>query len=359
MDSPEKLKVGVVGLGMGSQHIEAYQRLPDWFEVAAVCDLNPPKAQEVAQKYQIPVFYTDFSELCRQNDLDIIDLCTPPSLHYSQIQAALAAGAHVVCEKPLVGSLKELDELKKAQAQANRVIMPIFQYRFGHGLQKLKFLQAQGLTGPAYLSTVETAWRRRADYYAVPWRGKWKTELGGTMASHAIHTLDMLTYILGPVKELFARTTTRVNPVEVEDCVSISMQMADGSLASLSATTGSRVQISRHRFCFSNMTAESNLRPYTNSGDPWSFTGDTDELTSRIEQVLAGFALLPESLTGQFYRFYQALTRGEPLPVSLEDGRAALELLTAIYYSSYTNQSVSLPLREDHPFYSGWVSHFS
>jgi predicted dehydrogenase len=237
--------------------------------------------------------------------------------------------------------------------------MPIFQYRFGQGLQKLKFLQAQGLTGPAYLSTVETAWRRRADYYAVPWRGKWKTELGGTMASHAIHTLDMLTYILGPVKELFARTTTRVNPVEVEDCVSMSMQMADGSLASLSATTGSSVQISRHRFCFSNLTAESNLRPYTNSGDPWSFTGDTVELTSRIEQVLAGFAPLPESLTGQFYRFYQALNQGKPLPVSLEDGRAALELLTGIYYSSYTNQSVSLPLEWDHPFYGGWVSHFS
>lgn len=359
MDSTKRLRVGVVGLGMGSQHIEAYQNLPDRFEVVAVCDLNGPKAQEIAQKFQIPAYYTSFSELCQRDDLDIIDLCTPPALHFNQIKAALTIGVHVVCEKPLVGSLQELDELKRAARQANRVIMPIFQYRFGHGLQKLKYLQAQGLTGKTYLSTVETAWRRRAEYYAVPWRGKWETELGGTMVSHAIHTLDMLTYIVGPVKEIFALTTTRVNPVEVEDCVSISMRMADGSLASLSATTGSSVQISRHRFCFSNLTAESNLRPYTNSGDPWSFTGDTDELTTQIKQVLAGFVPLPESLTGQFYRFYQALRQGEPLPVSLGDARAALELLTAIYYSSYTNRSVSLPLKENHPFYGGWVSHFS
>ncbi len=359
MGATEKLRVGVVGLGMGSQHIAAYQSLPDYFEVVAVCDLDPQKARETAQKFQIPAFHTSFSELCQRDDLAIIDLCTPPALHFSQIKAALAAGVHVVCEKPLVGSLQELDELKRAAQQANRVIMPIFQYRFGHGLQKLKYLQAQGLTGQTYLSTVETAWRRRPEYYAVPWRGKWKTELGGTMASHAIHTLDMLTYIVGPVKEIFAFTTTRVNPVEVEDCVSISMQMADGSLASLSATTGSTVQISRHRFCFSNLTAESNLRPYTNSGDPWSFTGDTDELTTQIEQALAGFVPLPESLTGQFYRFYRALLQGEPLPVSLDDARAALELLTAIYYSAYTNRCVSLPLEDDHPFYGGWVSHFS
>ncbi len=211
----------------------------------------------------------------------------------------------------------------------------------------------------AYLSTVETSWRRKADYYAVPWRGKWKTELGGTLVSHAIHSLDLLAYIVGPVKEIFARTTTRVNPIEVEDCVSASLAMEDGSVASFSATTGSAVQISRHRFCFSNLTAESNLRPYTNSGDPWSFVGDTEEIAAQIEEALAEFGPLPESLTGQFFRFYDTLTRDQPLPVSLADARAALEMLTAIYYSSYTKQSVSLPLKEDHPFYSGWVSHFS
>jgi predicted dehydrogenase len=358
MNEYSKLRVGVVGLGVGRSHVEAFQQLQDLYEVVAVCDLDADRAATVARELNVPGVFTDYTELCRQDNVDVLDLCTPPFLHFDQVQQALAAGKHVICEKPLVGSLKEVDELDQAQQKSGRVLMPVFQYRFGHGLQKLKLLVDKGLTGNAYLSTVETSWRRRAEYYAVPWRGKWKTELGGTLVSHACHTLDMLTYILGPVKEVFARTTTRVNPIQVEDCAAITFTMADGSLATLAATTGSSVQISRHRFCFQNLVAESNLRPYTNSGDPWTFTGDTPEATASIEQALAEFVPLPESREGQFYRFARSLEEGQPLPVTLADARASIELLTAIYYSSYTNQSVSLPLPPDHPFYAGWINTF-
>ncbi len=350
--------MAVVGLGVGRSHIQAYQELADYYEVVAVCDLDEAKAREVAGQLHIPQVYTGYDELCRRDDLDVIDLCTPPFLHFEQIQQGLLAGKHVICEKPLVSSLQEVDQLEAVQRQSNRFIMPIFQYRFGHGLQKLKYLLEKGLAGKAYLSTVETSWRRRAEYYAVPWRGKWQTELGGTLVSHACHTLDMLTYVLGPVKEVFARTTTRVNPIQVEDCAVVALNMQDGSLASLTATVGSSVEISRHRFCFSNLVAESNLRPYTNSGEPWTFVGDTPDYTARIEQALVEFVTLPESRAGQFYRFWQALAKNEPLPVTLSDARASIELLTAMYYSSATNQNVTLPIPPGHPFYNGWISHF-
>ncbi len=358
MGENSRLRVAVVGCGVGRSHVQAYTELAEQYEVVAVCDLDEAKARSVAEEFHVPGVYTGYSELCRLANLDVIDLSTPPFLHYAQIQEGLAAGKHVICEKPLVGSLKEIDELEAAQQQAGRILMPIFQYRFGYGLQKLKLLKDQGLTGKSYLSTVETAWRRRTEYYAVPWRGKWQTELGGTLTGHALHTHDMLTYILGPAKEVFTRMNTRVNPVQVEDCASISLEMADGSLASLSATVGSSVEISRHRFCFSNMVAESNLRPYTNSGDPWTFVGDSPELQARIDEALAQFVLLPESRKGQFYRFAVALKQNTPLPVTLGEARASLELLTAIYYSAYTKQSVSLPLPADHPFYKGWISFF-
>lgn len=358
MNEGSKLRVGVVGLGVGRGHVEAFQQLKELYEVVAVCDLDGDRATRVARELNVPGVYTEYSELCLQDNVDVLDLCTPPFLHFDQVQQALAAGKHVICEKPLVGSLKEVDELDQAQQKAGQVLMPVFQYRFGHGLQKLKLLVEKGLTGDAYLSTVETSWRRRAEYYAVPWRGKWKTELGGTLVSHACHTLDMLTYILGPVKEVFARTTTRVNLVQVEDCAAVAFTMADGSLATLAATVGSSVEISRHRFCFQNLVAESNLRPYTNSGDPWTFVGDTPDATARIEQALSGFVPLPESRAGQFYRFARSLEEDQPLPVTLGDARASIELLTAIYYSSYTNQSVSLPIPTDHPFYAGWISAF-
>jgi predicted dehydrogenase len=352
---PERLRVAVVGGGVGQQHISAFQQLPEQFEVLAFCDIDLDKARAAAANYNIRHVATDIAQLCRMDDLDVIDICTPPHLHFDQIQQVLAAGKHAICEKPLVGSLKQVDDLISAEADSGKRVMPIFQYRFGHGLQKLKFLVDQKLAGRAYVATVETAWRRRADYYAVPWRGKWKTALGGTLLNHATHTLDMLCYILGPVKSVFARAITRVNPIEVEDCASVSLKMADGSLATLAATLGSAAEITRHRFCFSNLAAESNTRSYSNSGDPWIFIGDTPELEAQIAAALERFEPLPEGFAGQFYRFYDALQTGAELPVTLADARAALELVTAMYYSAQTGEDVELPIGADHAKYASWL----
>ncbi|MCW5849098.1 MAG: Gfo/Idh/MocA family oxidoreductase [Anaerolineae bacterium] len=350
----EPIRVAVVGLGIGQSHLTAYQELPDQYQVVAVCDVNVERGQQVAAQFGGLPLLTRFEDVLARDEVEVVDLCTPPFLHFEQIQAALAAGKHVACEKPLVGSLREVDALQAASDAAGRVVMPIFQYRFGHGLQKLKWLVERGVAGQAYVSTVETMWRRRAAYYAVPWRGRWATELGGTLLGHALHTHDMLTYILGPVARVYARASTRVNAIETEDCAAITLEMADGSLATCAVTLGSSEEISRHRFCFSELTAESNTRPYTNSHEPWTFTPDTPEAAARIETALAEFDPLPERFPGQFYRFYQALRHGAPLPVTLGDARQALELVTAMYYSSATAAPVTLPLGPDHPYYPGW-----
>ena len=354
MPSSERLRVGVVGAGIGTAHIRGYAGVPERFEVVALCDIDADRARPIAEEHHIPRLVTDLAELCRM-DVDVIDICTPPHLHFEQIQQVLAAGKHAVCEKPLVSSLREVDELMRVEAGSGRRIMPIFQYRFGHGLQKLKMLIAEGLAGKAYLATVETAWRRRAEYYDVPWRGKWATERGGALLGHAIHAHDMLCYVLGPAARVFAYTTTRVNPIEVEDCAAVGLQMADGSVASLGVTLGSAAEITRHRFCFSGLVAESNTRPYTNSGDPWTFVGDTPELSEQIESSLAEFRPLPEHYAGQFHRFYDAVRCGGELPVTLSDARMSLELITAMYYSSETGGSVTLPIGADHPRYASWL----
>ena len=349
----EILRVGVVGSGVGQGHIRALQSLPDHFEVVILCGTQETKTREIAAQYGIPRFSTNIDELYDLEDLDVIDLCTPSNQHIEQTLQALAAGKHVICEKPVAGSLREVDELIRAEAASVGRVMPIFQYRFGRGLQRLRFLVDEGLTGPAYLTTVETAWRRRADYYAT-WHGRWETELGGAIVTLAVHAHDALTYILGPVSRVLARTATLVNPIETEDCVTASLEMADGSLASLSVTTGSAAQISRHRFCFGNLTAESNTQPYANTADPWTFTGDSPELEAQIEGALARFVPLPEGFEGQFYRFYQALRDGSTLPVTLAGARASLELITAIYHSAETGQAAQLPIGEDHVKYGGW-----
>jgi predicted dehydrogenase len=350
----EKLKIAVVGGGVGRAHMEALNTMPELFRLQSVCDIDAARAREIADAFHISRVTTAIDELYGMEDVDVIDLCTPSHLHFQQTLEVLAAGKHVVCEKPLAGSLRQVDEIMAAEARSGKRVMPIFQYRFGHGLQKLKWLRDQGLTGRAYLTTSETAWRRRPAYYAVPWRGKWRTELGGALVTLSIHAHDVVCYILGPAKSVAAHTATLVNPIETEDTASVSLQMADGSLASLSVTTGSAREISRHRFCFSNLTAESNLQPYANTGDDWTFTGDTPEVDEGITAALGRFEPLPEGIEGQFYRYYQALQSGQEFPVTLADARASLELITAIYYSARTRRTVELPILDGHPLYAGW-----
>ncbi len=91
----------------------------------------------------------------------------------------MKAGKHAVCEKPLVGSLAKVDALIQAEKAYGRTILPIFPYRYGNGVQRAKRLIDLGIAGKPCLGTVETSWWRTAEYYAVPWRGKWATELGG------------------------------------------------------------------------------------------------------------------------------------------------------------------------------------
>jgi predicted dehydrogenase len=346
-------RVVVVGSGIGAQHVKAYQAAPDLFDVVAICDVDPQRGAKLANEHQLPESVTDFESVLSRLDVDIIDLCTPPHLHFQQIQAALEAGKHVVCEKPLVGSLPQIDQLENLARKSGRQIMPIFQYRFGHGLQKLKYLVERQLTGQAFVFNVDVAWWRDAAYYnSIPWRGKRATELGGALLSHAIHAIDIIFYILGPARSLFARSATRVNSIETEDCVAIAVEMADGSLGTISVTLGSCAEISRHRFTFRNLSAESNAEPYTNSAEPWTFSlPEKTEPGGPIERALTEFEPMAEGYEGQFRRFYHSLTEGESLPVTLADARRALEFIAGVYSSAETGERILLPLTKNNPKY--------
>ena len=350
------LRVAIVGLGIGKAPLEAYARLPALYRVSVLCDLDRARAQEAASGYGAIFVETDFAKVLARDDVDVIDICTPPNQHFAMIEQSVAAGRHVVCEKPLVGSLRDCDALIELQNRSRAKIVPIFQYRWGRGLQRLKHLVDRGIAGKAYLATIETSWRREADYYAVAWRGKYATELGGVCLTQAIHAHDMLSYLNGPVAKVFARTATRVNPIEVEDCAAASLEMADGSLATLSATLGASVEISRLRFMYENLTAESQSpEPYRPGKDPWIITGKTPEAQARIDAALAGFKPGLESFEGQFAAMHAALTTGAPSPVSLQDARRSLELITALYHSAATGTAVRLPVGAEHPLYAGWV----
>lgn len=346
-------RVAVVGLGVGRQHVAAWQALGDRFRVVLACDLDPARAEAVAAELGIPAASSEFARALG-TDIDIVDIATPPMTHLALAEAALAAGKHVVVEKPLVGSLADADRLADAAARARGVLMPIFQYRFGDGLEKLRRIRAAGIGGRLHLTTVETAWRRLPEYYAVPWRGRWATELGGCLTAHAIHAHDILTHIAGPVRSVFARAVTRVNRVETEDCAVAALEMADGSLASLGVTLGSAHEITRLRFSFDGFSAESSLGPYDPAADPWRFTPLTPEIGAAIDAVVAACPPGESRFAGQFAAFHAALESGAPPPVTLDDARRSLELLSALYWSARSGLPVALPLGAEHPIYRGW-----
>ena len=347
--------VAVVGCGIGQRHIAlGYAKHPDRFRVLALCDLDEARLEGVGNEFGVPRRTRSFHDILCMDDVDIIDVSTPPTLHVAQSVAALAAGKHVVCEKPLAGSLADADRLIAAEATARGRVMPVFQYRFGDGLRKAKHIINEGLAGRAYLATVETAWSRTADYYAVPWRGRWDTELGGVVVSQAIHSHDLLTWLMGPIDSVFAHMATRVNPIEPEDCAVASLVMENGALASLSATLGSHKEISRLRLCFEHVTFQSCLKPYAPGDEPWEIIPATSEVASRIERALADWTPVPAGYEGLFQRYHEALEAGGKLPVTLGDARHSLELITALYDSAESGQPVMLPIGPEHPKYNGW-----
>jgi predicted dehydrogenase len=233
--------------------------------------------------------------------------------------------------------------------------MPVFQYRFGNGIQQAKAIIDAGLAGKPFVGTVETLWRREAEYYAVPWRGKWKTELGGVLMGHAIHPHDMFCYLMGPLKSLYGRVATRVNPIEVEDCISASVELESGALGSFTASLGSADEITRLRLVFDNLTIESDHAPYNPGAAPWKILPRNDGTKGAIADLLKDWQDVPPRFTTQMARFHDALLGRGPLPVTTEDSRRALEIVTAFYYSSLTHQEVVFPIGTDHPKYKSWL----
>ena len=348
--------VAVIGVGIGRSHIvEGYLPNADKFKVVALCDLNAERMGAVADEFGVERRSLSFDDVLAMDDIDIIDICTPPGVHYAMVMAALKAGQHVICEKPLVGSLAQVDEVIAEEKRSKGLLMPVFQYRFGDGIEQAKAIIDAGIAGKPFVGTVETMWRRDAPYYAVPWRGKWATELGGVLMGHAIHPHDLFTYLMGDITRVFGRVATRVNPIEVEDTISASLVMQSGALASLTATLGSADDMTRIRLSFENVTFESDHAAYNPGDKPWKIQPRNPETAAAIDALLGDWKHVPSRFQTQMARFHDALEGKAPLPVTSADSRRSLELVTAFYHSSSTNEDVALPIGPGHPLYASWV----
>jgi predicted dehydrogenase len=345
----------VVGAGIGASHLVGLAQLPDRYRIAAVCDLNEARGRPLAETFGT-AFTTDLPGVLADPTVDIVDICLPPHLHFRACMDALDAGKAVVCEKPLVPSLREADLLTAKVAETGGFLSPVFQYRFGLGTAQLRALIDAGLAGRCHAGSLETHWDRPAAYYTdVDWRGTWAGESGGALLGHAIHIHDLLPSILGPVAQVYADVATRVNPIEVEDCAALSIRMEEGAVVTSSVTLGAAGNISRMRLMYAGFTVESDHAPYSLAERGWTFTARTPTTQAQIDAVLAGVTAPKTGYAGMFDAVADALDGHPGREVTLADARRSLEFVTACYHSARTGQPVRLPLGPDHPLYSGWL----
>ena len=335
-----RLRVGVAGLGIGQAHLLAYVLDPERFEVVAIADPDDRRRSRAEADWGVAGVAT-FEELL-DLDLDVVDLCTPPNLHEPQCISALESGRHVICEKPLVSTLDALGRLETAEAAASGRLMPIFQYRFAPGIARMKAAVDAGLCGRLHLATSETSWLRGDDYYAAPWRGTFAGEGGGAVFGHGTHAHDLLSFVAGPLVSISGQVATLVNDIETEDTATGFGAVADGGLVSMAVTLGSIREITRLRFSFEHVSAESSVEPYEPGNEPWTFDWASAELAAEADALWASIPETPSGFSGQLAAFHHAVTTDGDLPVTLADARRALELVTGWYESARTGRPVEL-----------------
>ena len=353
-----KYQVAIIGTNIGAKHYEDFQKVKERFNVHTLCGLTREAIDNILSNDIDTKVSLNFDDVLKVKEIDIIDICLPPHLHFSACKKSMEAGKHVICEKPLVSSLKEVDELEKISKETGKIIFPVFQYRYGLGFSKLKALMKSGLAGKPLVASLETHWNRGKDYYSKPWRGTWEGEQGGAILSHSIHIHDLITMIFGPVSSIFAKLSTRVNDIEVEDCAALSLEMGNGALVTSSITLGAAEDVSRIKICFSNLTVESAGspdKPYNPADDEWKFLAREPVNQNQIDEVLSNVQLTKSWYAGMFDEIAKNLDGLTSDEVTLSDARGSLEFVTAVYDSSNQGKNINLPIEKKNPLYKSWV----
>jgi len=350
------LKVGIIGAGgISRAHLDGYVAFTDRCEVVALSDVSLAKAVERRDEYRLTGarVYDDPAEMLAAEDLDLVSITTPPSTHARLAMDALAAGVNVLVEKPMAPSLEECDAMLAAQRASGKLLSVVAQNRFRDEMATLKEVLESGLAGPVSHVQVNSAWSRGLAYYDLWWRGTWASEGGGCTLNHAIHHIDLTLWLLGRPRAVTAvLANTQHENSEVED-LSVAVLAYDRALAEL---TSSVVHHGEERAIVVQARDARISQPWRAVADlhqPNGFPeGPNTELVARLDALAAAHQPLRHTdHTGQVGDVLTALETGRPPAIGGEDGRDAIEVVTAIYESAIERRTVSLPLAPDDPYY--------
>ena len=341
------LKVAIVGTGaIAHAHASVLAAGPAGRRSSRSRTPTPAVRDGFAGQFGVTGRYDSLDDLLAAETVDVVHLCTPPGLHKDQAIAALRAGAHVICEKPPVLSLADLDAVLEVAREVGREYAVVFQQRTGTAVGHVQKLLADGTLGRPLVGVCHTLWyRKQEDCYAVPWRGKWATEGGGPLLGLGIRQLDLLGFLLGEWAEVDARAFRLDRDLETEDTSTAVIRFANGAIVSVLTTALAPRQTSYVRVDTTLGTVEVE-HLYGHDARAWRLTPapEADRRRAGRRRPRRGPCPgddEPSGHTPLLRAVYAALRAGEPLPPVAAEPHRSLELVTAIYASASLGRPVT------------------
>ena len=333
----KNLRIGLVGVGAAAQinHIPALKRM-EGVEITALCDRDPEKAARVAQKFGIPRAHQRFDDLLADEEIDAVDLCTPNYLHSPMATAALEAGKHVLCERPLARSADEAAAMVKAAKKADRVLMCAVQHRFRPDAMLLKKFVEKGDLGEIFFA--KAGWlRQRTEWDSDEWRRQKRESGGGVVLDLGFQMLDLSLWMMGsPKVESVTASLHRQRKGEVEDSATAFLRLESGATLTLELTWGLLME---KDFAYVNLFGSGGaalLNPLRiHKGMHGSLVNVTPTMETSRNQY-------KHSIDAQLSHFAEVLRKGVKPTGTAEEILPVMELMDAIYRSAEQGKEVRL-----------------
>ena len=350
----KKLKIAIIGTGsIAENHIHAYQKNPQ-AELYAFCDISEKRLQKMGEKYGVTRLYTDKDAMLAElPEIDAVSVCTWNSAHAPCTIAALKAGKHVLCEKPMATSAPQAREMLAAAREAGKLLMVGFVRRYGNDCHILKEFVNQGYFGDIYYSKA-TYLRRNGS--PGGWFGMKEFSAGGPLIDLGVHVIDLTRYIMGnprPVsvygatfhklgdrrelkdrKAYTAASATGKEPFDVEDLATAMIRYDNGSLVSVEASFSLNLKQDEGTIQFFGTKAGARLNPelelYTETN------GYMADVNLCVPTALSFDGLFENEIN----HYVDCIQHNIPCVSPAEDGVTLMEILDAIYESARTGHEV-------------------
>jgi predicted dehydrogenase len=345
----KEIKVGIVGAGgiAGGKHLPGHRSVKG-VEVIAVCDIVEERAKSFAKQHNIPNVFTDYKDLVAMEELDAVSVCTPNNFHPGPTIAALEAGKHVICEKPLAGNAKDGQAMVDAAKKSGKILQIGLQSRFDAGARTLRKLVEAGEFGDIYYARA-MAMRRRGMPASSTFITK-KIAGGGPLIDIGVHILDVLLWVIGnpkPVKVFgsiatkFGKRDDVINPwgkwdpkqFDVEDFAMGVIKFEGGLTVTLETAWASHTGNNIGTTFFMGDKAGATLHP------PRIYIDKGGEMVDYEPEIIKGEP-------GEFQSFHNAIREGLPSPVPAEQVLDVQKIFDAIYASARRGHAVTIKIRK-------------